>query len=241
MVSKTVRSRQYFFQAGENLSRTRQDMDQGALAQHRLAGRYMAQERPDHTLQPGIRCTVFDTFVCNRAQYGDTLATQKQEDFMSLSYSRYLCLVAGVMLLAVGLTPVRGQDANRDVVTTHSDVGSIVDRIQKSSGVFKDGFDKAVEHSMIDGTRLEANAKHRADDLHDAANRLGDVFHDKRDKNNPAVRDQVDKTIAAASELNRVMLAHRFTDKLQRDWDLLRSDLNALASVYELSPLEDAR
>jgi hypothetical protein len=34
------------------------------------------------------------------------------------------------------------------------------------------------------------------------------------------------------------MLNHRFTDKLQRDWDLLRSDLNALAEVYDLSPLE---
>ena len=58
------------------------------------------------------------------------------------------------------------------------------------------------------GTRLEANAKHCADDLHDAANRLGDVFRDKRDKNNSAVRDQVDKTLAAASELNRVMTNH---------------------------------
>jgi hypothetical protein len=56
-----------------------------------------------------------------------------------------------------------------------------------------------------------------------AAKRLADIFHDKRDKNNPAVRDQTGKTIAAASEVNRVMIDHRFTDKLQRDWDLLRS------------------
>jgi len=67
-----------------------------------------------------------------------------------------------------------------------SDVGGVVDRV----------------------ARLEANAKHCADDLHDAANRLGDVFRDKRDKNNSAVRDQVDKTLAAASELNRVMTNH---------------------------------
>jgi hypothetical protein len=91
---------------------------------------------------------------------------------------------------------------------------------------------------MLDGTRVEANAKHRADDLHGAAKRLADVFHDKKDKNNPAVRDQADKTIAAASELNRVLLDHRFTDKLQREWDLLRSDLNALAKVYDLSSLD---
>jgi uncharacterized membrane protein YdfJ with MMPL/SSD domain len=160
---------------------------------------------------------------------------------MFSNFSRCVGFMAGALLLCGPLAPARAQDANRDSVVTVSDVGSIVDRLQKKTGDFKEEFDKAVEHSMIDGTRLEANAKHRADDLHDAAKRLGDVFHDKRDKNNPAVRDQADKTIAAASELNRIMIEHRFTDKLQRDWDMLRSDLNALAQVYALSPLEGSR
>jgi len=153
-------------------------------------------------------------------------------------YSRSACLLAGVLMLGGAFVPARAQDANRDTVVTRTDVGSVVDRLEKSTGEFKATFDDAVSHSMIDGSRLEDNAKRRADDLHEAARRLGDVFHDKRDKNNPAVRDQADRTIAAASELNRVMSAHRFTDKLQRQWDLLRSDLNALASVYNLTPLE---
>lgn len=156
--------------------------------------------------------------------------------------SRYAGTLAGALLLGglLGgpLTIARAQDANREVVETRTDVGGIVDRLAKTTGQFKDEFDNAVSHSMINGTRLEANAKHRADDLHGAAKRLGDVYHDKRDKNNPAVRDQADKTISTASELNRVMLDHRFTDKLQRNWELLRSDLNALAKVYNLSPLE---
>jgi hypothetical protein len=144
----------------------------------------------------------------------------------------------GAGLLCGGACIAAAQDANRDVVVTQSDVGSVVDRIQRGTGHFKDEFDRAVNHSMIDKTRIAADAKHRADDLHNSASKLGDVFHDKRDKNNPAVRDQADRTIAAASEVNRVMLDHRFTDKLQGDWDALRSDLNALAQVYELSPLE---
>ena len=155
---------------------------------------------------------------------------------MLLRFSHFVGV--GALVLGGSFVSVRAQDANRDVVATISDVGGIVDRLSKNSGQFKEAFDDAVSHTMINGTRLEANAKHRADDLHAAAKRLRDVFHDKKDKNNPAVRDQADKTIAAASELNRVMLDHRFTDKLQRDWDLLRSDLNALAKVYDLSPLE---
>ncbi|MBZ5581610.1 MAG: hypothetical protein LAQ30_05285 [Acidobacteriia bacterium] len=134
--------------------------------------------------------------------------------------------------------PLRAQDANRDVVISKTDVGSVIDRVAKRSGDFKEEFDKAVEHSLIDGTKLEGRAKQRADDLHDAAKKLKDVFGDKRDKNDPAVRDQADKTLAAASDVNQVMQNHRFTDKLQRDWDLLRSDMNALAAVYDLSLLQ---
>ncbi len=154
-----------------------------------------------------------------------------------LSCSRCACVMAGALLIG-SYAPVRAQDANRDVVVAPTDVGGVVDRVQKLTGEFKTSFDKAVSHSMIDGTPLEADLKHRADDLHDAANHLGDVFHKKKDKNNPAVREQADKTISLASELNRVMLNHRFTDQLQGEWGMLRADLNGLAVVYNLTPLE---
>jgi hypothetical protein len=151
-------------------------------------------------------------------------------------------LPIGIFVLAGGLLTGAGiacaQDANRDVVVTQSDMGSVVDRIQRGTGRFKEQFDHAVEHSMMDEKGIDKDAKHRADDLHNSANKLGDVFHDKRDKNNPAVRDQADRTLSAASEVNRVMMNHRFTDKLQSDWDNLRSDFNALAQVYGLSPLD---
>ncbi len=149
-------------------------------------------------------------------------------------------IISAGALVALGLSflpAAVAQDANRDVVVTKSDARGIVRSLAKRTGEFKEDFDKAVEHSMIDGTRLEDRAKHRADDLHDAAKKLQDVYGDKRDKNDPKVRDQVDKTLAAAADVNRIMQSHRFTDRLQRDWDLLRSDLNALAAVYELSPL----
>ncbi|MEI9972271.1 MAG: hypothetical protein WDO73_09580 [Ignavibacteriota bacterium] len=157
---------------------------------------------------------------------------------MTFPFVRAVVLSVSLLPLAGLPRPCAAQDANRDTIMAPTDVGSVVDRIQKQSGPFKEEFDKAISHSMIDGTRVEENAKRRADDLHDAANKLGDVFHDKKDKNNPAVREQVDRTIAAASELNRVMVAHRFTEKLHSDWDVLRAELNGLAGMYNLTPLQ---
>jgi hypothetical protein len=141
------------------------------------------------------------------------------------------------VLLGTAIIPGFAQDANRDEVNTVTDARTVVRKLGDRTGEFKSEFDSAIDHSLIDGTKLEDKAKHRADDLHDAAKKLQDVFGDKRDKNDPKVRDRVDKTLAAAADVNRVMVDHRFTDKLQRQWELLRVDLNALASIYGLSPL----
>jgi len=129
------------------------------------------------------------------------------------------------------------QDANRDAVYAKTDVADIVDRVAKRSASFKEDFDKAISHSIPDSDKLEEKAKRRADDLNDSAKNLKDVFGDKRDKNDPKVRERVDRTLSAASDLNRVMVEFRFTEKLQNDWDLLKSDLRALAAVYNLPPL----
>jgi len=146
-------------------------------------------------------------------------------------------LLSAACVLLGAIIPISAQDANRDTVSTVADARTIVRKLADRTGEFKGNFNQAVEHSMIDGTKIEDRAKHRADDLHDAAKKLQDVFGDKKDKNDPKVRDQVDKTLAAASDVNRIMKELRFTDKLQRQWDLLRVDLNALASLYSLSPL----
>ena len=144
-------------------------------------------------------------------------------------------LILGAVLCLVGTAPqVRAQDANRDEVYAKTDVADIVDRVQRRTGAFKEDFDKAVGHAILDTSKMEEKAKHRADDLHDAAKKLKDVFADKKDKNDPKVREQVDRTLSASSDVNRVMVEFRFTEKLQRDWELLRSDLNALAAVYNL-------
>lgn len=156
---------------------------------------------------------------------------------MNLNYIRTAVLTASLLPIVGAPRICTAQDANRDTIMTPTDVGSVVDRVERQSRAFKDEFDNAVSHSLMDGSRLEADAKHRADDFHNSAAKLGDVFHDKKDKNNPEVRDHVDRTLAAAADLNRVMLAHRFTDKLHDDWGVLRAELNGLAGMYQLSPL----
>jgi hypothetical protein len=142
-----------------------------------------------------------------------------------------------VSLVAISALCIGAQDANRDAALTISEARDIVDRLAKRTGEFREGFEKAVQHSMVNGTKIEDNAKKRSADLNDSAKKLKDVFNDKKDKNHPAVREQADKTLAAGADVNRVMASMRFTEKLQRDWEILRADLNGLAQIYNLPPL----
>src|SRR5689334_22696612 len=143
---------------------------------------------------------------------------------------RTTCLIAGVTLLTGLSGTILAQDANGDSVVTVASFGEVVDRLDKRTGDFKSAFNHEIEKSLMDGTKLEDNAKRRADDLHDYASKLKDEFHDKKDKNNPKVREKVDRTLAAGADINRLMMEHRFTDKLQREWSSLRADLNGLAA-----------
>ncbi len=152
-------------------------------------------------------------------------------------YTRPALIAAAAALIWAAPSALRAQDANRDVVVTTASAAQIVDRLEKRTGDFKSQFNEAVEHSMMDGSKLEDNAKDRADDLHDNASKLKDEFHDKQDKNNPKVRQWVDKTLAAGADVNKIMSNHRFTDKLQNEWTSLRRDLNGLAALYNLSPM----
>src|SRR5579883_800205 len=140
---------------------------------------------------------------------------------------RKMSLMIGAVLLAGAHIDLRAQDANRDVVMAPTSVSNVIDRVAKNSNQFKDEFDHEIGRTM-DGKPIEERAKHRADDLQDSAKKLRDVFNDKKDKNAPQVRERVDQVLASASELNRVMQEHRLTDKVQRDWEMLRGDLNAL-------------
>jgi gas vesicle protein len=150
-------------------------------------------------------------------------------------FLRLACLAAAASW--AGSQPVAlAQDANRDAAVTVSNARDIVNRLADRTGSFKEELDQAVEHSTMGGGEKD-KAKKSAENLHEAAKKLRDVFHDKKDKNNPEVRDRVDKTLAAAADVNRVMAGRRFTDKLHTDWEMLRSDLNALAQIYTLSPI----
>jgi non-canonical purine NTP pyrophosphatase (RdgB/HAM1 family) len=96
-------------------------------------------------------------------------------------------------------------------------------------------FDQALLQGIQGGRPSEAKARKHSRDFDKAAQKLRLIFAAKQEKNDPAVRTQVEKTLAAAAEIQRVILVNRFNAELRREWEALRGDLNALAQIYSLS------
>src|SRR5258708_35349644 len=89
----------------------------------------------------------------------------------------------------------------------------------------------------VDASKLSPAAKAGAGELGDSLQRLASLSTAKDLMTNAEFRGQLDKTLAAAKDLNQAMASQRFPATLQSDWDQIRSTLNNLARAYKLEML----
>jgi len=146
--------------------------------------------------------------------------------------------MAGALLLMVA-SASSGMGQTRDVVIyTKTDVRDIVQRMERHSNDFRKHFEKALDRSALDDTDREDRLRRWTQDLEDMLDHL------KKDQGKGQIRDmeqRVNTLLAIAAGINRIMLYRRFDADTDRDWQLLRSDLNALAITYDLPTLPNYR
>lgn len=88
-----------------------------------------------------------------------------------------------------------------------------------------------------DSSKLSESAKAGPSDLGDSVKQLASLGTAKDVLTNGDFRTQVDKTMAAAKQVNLAMASQRFPDPLQSDWDQIRTALNSLAEIYKVETL----
>jgi len=88
-----------------------------------------------------------------------------------------------------------------------------------------------------DSSKLTESAKAGPSDLGDSVKQLASLGSAKDVLTNGDFRNQVDKTLAAAKQVNLVMASQRFPDPLQSDWEQIRTALNSLAAIYKFETL----
>ncbi len=121
---------------------------------------------------------------------------------------------------------------NRWGNTNKRAVEILIKRVEQRTDVFVRQFDRALDNSRLDGTRREDRLNERARQLETAADELRREFDrgDSLQEN----RDEVQRLVNIASQIDKVIRRGRVGSGVQSSWRNLRSELNALARVYNV-------
>jgi hypothetical protein len=159
--------------------------------------------------------------------------------------SRHIPMVclAGSIALFVALPTVAQQDkaAPQDKVDrdayARDQIQFLSTELDQWTKDFPHQFYAALMKPPMDATKLSDSMKAGADDLGSAVKQLYALSSAKDVMGNPKFKEQLDKTIVAAKQVNEAMSKLRFPDPLQTDWEQIRTNLNQLAQYYKVETL----
>jgi cell division septum initiation protein DivIVA len=115
---------------------------------------------------------------------------------------------------------------------TKEQVEQLLERIEERSDAFANQLNKSLDRSRLDGSRAEDNITERVSELENATDELRREYdhNDTRGENKPEAR----KILNTATEVNRIMMRRNFSRQAENSWLRLRTELNALATIYRL-------
>ena len=118
---------------------------------------------------------------------------------------------------------------------TKAQVEQTIRRLENQTDRFVQSFDRSLDDSRADGTRREDNLNQRARDLENALDVLRQEF-DRTDRYMDT-RSQVSNVLEVAQDINRAVRRRSLRNNTERLWSRVRTELNSLASIYNLRQL----
>lgn len=127
-----------------------------------------------------------------------------------------------VMLLAVASRSAGGQ-----VIRTTAQIENMLSRLETNTDRFNSSIDAALDNSRLNNTEVEDQANALVDELEFATDRLKD-----RAEDNVANTFDVNEVLRRGMYLDMFMQRHNFSPAAERDWRMVRTDLDNLARLY---------
>jgi endo-alpha-1,4-polygalactosaminidase (GH114 family) len=154
------------------------------------------------------------------------------------NYSLKFFVVVMAIVGSIGATSsnVNAQFARNNL--SRAQVDRLIRNVEERVDRFVVQFDYALDNSRLNNTRREDNLNQRARDLETATDELRREFdrNDSRRENSAEVR----RVLNIASDINVAMRNRRLNQATERNWAVVRTELNALARAYNLPQLGGA-
>jgi len=138
-----------------------------------------------------------------------------------------LFVVAGVCVCAALL--VCNSAAQVPYRLSDKDVEKILRRIEQQSDHFRSSLDSALDKSRFNGSHREDDINSSIKDFYEQTKHLRNRF-DKHQSTSPDVEAVLDR----AARIDNFMSRNRLSSKAQDDWSTLKSNLDELASAYNV-------
>ena len=159
---------------------------------------------------------------------------ESMRNYLLKSFSALAACCMVLALAAPGGAQWRVQWGDRSGFGYYSraSVGALIRRAENDSDRFVAVFDRALDDSRLDQTFREERLNQRARDLEQQLNIVRQEFDRGGDFN--SIRSEVSTAIDRSQRINTVMRNRRFDYAAERQWWMLRNDLNRLARVFRL-------
>ena len=143
---------------------------------------------------------------------------------------RLLVVAVFCVSLALLATNSQAQIVGQPYRLNDKEVEKIIRRIEQQSDHFRSSLDSALDKSRFNGSNREDDINSFIKDFYEQTKHLRNRF----DKHQSASAD-VEAVLDRAARIDNFMSRNRLTSKAQDDWSTLKSNLDELASAYNVS------
>lgn len=138
--------------------------------------------------------------------------------------------IIGLMLAVLAGSGMLATAQQRPYRVTDRQVETLLNRIETRSDNFRQSLNYALDRSRLDNTQREDFLNRYVADYERATDQLQDEFRNRR-----ATTANVQEVLNRAAYLDSFMRAHGLHATAERNWNLLRTDLNTLARNYNVT------
>ncbi len=142
----------------------------------------------------------------------------------------------GFGIISTNNAQAQTRRANRASRISDRQVELIIASVERRSDVFRRSFDAALDRSRFDGSYTEDSVNNLVKDYESATNDLRSRFNGRT-----IVAADVDTVLNRAALIDRFMRTNLPQRRVQGDWTLLKSDLQRLATAYNVAFNFDGR
>ena len=144
---------------------------------------------------------------------------------------RMMALAACTAFLIPSARPQRSAQAE---VRAREYVQFLVLQLDQWTRDFPKAYNMAMMRPPVDAGALSDGAKAGAGKLRDSVVQLAQLTKTQDLLDNAAFKDQIARTISAATPMNQALSAQRFPEAVESDWAPIRTTLNSLAEIYKV-------